>query len=150
MTIPLRLRSGCSPWSLMGCGCGLLAGIGIMLVFFSMGILKIHEDRDPTWKRQDYAQCQDNLRYLRAAIASYERDYHHLPARLDDLSPQYVDNIERLRCPLEKLELGTHYRYTPNAVLPTDPLITCTNHGHGPIVLRRNGIISLPTLFSRK
>jgi hypothetical protein len=150
MAIPAHSKLGCSPWALMGCGCGLLSGVGILLVFFVLGVQMVHARHDTTWSRPALVQCQDNLRVLRDALASYQRDYHHLPARLEDLNPSYLDSPARLRCPLETLGHGTPYQYNPQAKKPTDALITCTNHGQGTIALQVNGFIRLPNIFPKK
>lgn len=145
-----RNRGGCSPWTLMGCGCGLLAGIGIMLVFVILGVQWVHARTDPRWNRQAYAQCQANVYNLAKALESYRQDYHHLPARLDELRTlNYLDQSSRLHCPLDSQELGTSYEYYPQATRPTDPLLICRNHGQGVIVLQRDGRIRLPKVLRR-
>lgn len=131
----------------MGCGCGLLAAIGISMIFIILGFNVIQEKRNPIWDRAAYAQCQDNLCYLREAIDSYQRDYHHLPPDLNALRGSYLDRPSRLRCPLKIRELGTAYEYHPEAVRPTDPFIICHNHGQGQLVLLRNGKVLLPNIF---
>lgn len=150
MTKPTQLRYGCSPWSLMGCGCGLLATIGILLIFLILSINFVHERRDPRWNRTDYALCQDNISYLHQAIVSYQRDYHHLPPTLDALRSSYLDRPSRLSCPLHRHQQMTEYIYHPDAKRPTDTLIECRIHGQGSIVLERDGKIRLPDIFHRK
>ena len=150
MTVPFRMRRGCSPLSLMGCGCGLLAAIGIVLVFFILGMQYVYAHRDPiAWNRESYAQCQQNMAYLRQALLSYQKDHHQFPKRLDDLRGSYLDSDTRLRCPLEMQEHGIRYQYTPEGANPTDPLITCSNHGQGTLVLQHDGRIRLPSVLPR-
>ncbi|HEY3376525.1 MAG TPA: hypothetical protein VGL77_03435 [Armatimonadota bacterium] len=150
MTAPTRRRRGCSPFTLLGCGCGLLAGLGLVCIFIIMTIQLVKERYDVTWKRQYFAECQDNLRYLKSAINNYQQDHHHLPAHLGDLSASYLDRSSRLHCPLELLGHGKPYIYTPNGVGPTAPLITCPNHGQGPLILQHNGLIHLPSPILRR
>lgn len=147
---PVKVRRGCAPIALLGCGCGLLSGIGIILVFFLMSVQLVHELREPGWSRDDFAQCQQNLEYLRQALDNYRTDYHRYPARLEELSPHYLDVTTRMRCPLEIKGRGVRYVYQPDAARPTDPLVTCVNHGQGPIVLQVNGRLRLPTALRRK
>ena len=131
--------------ALLGCGCGLLAGIGILCVFALLTVQYVHERHDPRWSRQDLAICEDNLQYLKQALEQYQQDHsHQLPARLDDLRGHYLDTPARLHCPLELKDRGQEYLYTPNAPHPTDPLITCRNHGQGTLVLLKNGHFRIP------
>ena len=144
MTDPSRKRRGCSPLSFLGCGCGLTALIGIAFVFLALSMLTVRERKDPRWNRNDYSECQMHLRNLGSAIESYRLDYKKLPTELISLDEHYISSTKWLRCPLERNKLGGQYRYTPLPAAPTDPLITCTNHAHGPIVLLHNGRLRLP------
>ena len=137
-------QRGCAPLALLGCGCGLLAGIGIVFVFGLMLVQYMHERRDPTWSRQDLAACEQNLAYLKHALALYQQDHQQLPAHLEDLRGHYLDSPARLHCPLELTGHGKPYLYTPQAKNPTDPIITCDNHGQGPLLLLKNGVIIVP------
>ncbi len=134
MTTP-RSRKGCSLWSLLGCGCGAAAMVGILLVFLVLGILALQERRDASWDRASYEQCQRNLLYLRSALNSYRRDHGELPARLEQLLPRYLDTAQRLHCPLEGKGQAHRYRYTPGESSATAPLITCDKHGQGTVAL---------------
>jgi len=120
--------------------------IGIALVFILLVLQMNQERRDPTWSRDAFVGCQHNLGYLRSALESYQRDHHHLPARLEELQAHYLDSPARLVCPLCAPGSATTYQYTPNAKEPTSPLITCRNHGQGPLFLQYNGQINLPTI----
>ena len=143
-----RIRRGCSPWALLGCGCGLLAMIGIVLVFLSLGILTLLGKTDARWNLRAYDQCQQHLLKLNSALEIYKTDYGALPPSLDALKEYYVDDPGWLHCPLE--EGRAPYRYTPQPARPTDPLITCDNHGQGPLVLLHNGRLRLPDTKPRK
>jgi len=77
-------------------------------------------------------------------LALYQQDHHRLPARLNDLRGYYLDSPERLHCPLETRGHGHPYLYTPYLTHPTDPLITCNNHGQGAVVLLHNGKLIVP------
>ncbi len=92
---------------------------------------------DVRWSREDYAQCTKNLRYIGQAMASYEKDFHQLPAKLEDLTPHYLD-VEYLRCPLEVKGVGVHYEYFPTAQQEGDVLVSCQNHRQGTVVLQRS------------
>ena len=128
----------------MGCGCGLLAMIGIALIFLALSIVDLRGRFDPTRDTAAYASCQRNLIHIGLAIASYRQDYRTPPDRLQQLSPHYLDDPARLRCPLAAIGLGRPYRYTPTPARPTDPLVTCVNHGQGPISLLHDGRLRLP------
>ena len=143
MTETMPAPRGCSPWAILGCGCGLLAIFGITFVFLLLGVSVMRERFDPKWNRAAYEGCQGNVRYLGWALESYRKDYHHLPARLEDLSPRYIDNLRRLHCPLEAANSAVIYQYFPTDNSPTDPLIACPNHGQGKIVLLRDGKLLL-------
>ncbi len=119
------------------------------MVLLLLGYFTMQERRDPQWSRRDFAECQLHLRYLGQAIDSYERDYHRLPANLDDLRPQYLERETVLRCPLEQAGRGVVYEYHPEAAGPDDDLVTCRNHGQGVLVLQRNGQIRLPRVIRR-
>ncbi len=140
---PSKQRRSCAPMTLLGCGCGLLGMIGIVLVFLMLGYLYVKERMDPRWNRRDFAACQQQLLYLGKALASYERDNHHLPQRLEELSPHYLYSPDFLYCPLERNKIGEPYRYYPTAQKPTDVVITCDNHGQETISLLRNGHLRL-------
>ena len=129
---------------LLGCGCGLLAGVGILLVFAMLTLQYVHERKDATWSREDLGVCEENIAYLKGALTLYQQDHHQLPSRLEDLRGQYLDSPARLHCPLALKDRGHAYLYTPNAQRPTDPLITCTNHGQGAVYLLKNGKILVP------
>lgn|GEM_PF-1746204 len=146
MTGPSRARRGCSPWAWLGCGCGLVSMIGILLVFLSLGILGLHERADPAWNRQAYFDCQMNLRNLGRAIAKYRRDHNGaLPAELADLQQYYISSAAWLHCPLKDRGLTVEeYRYTPAPANPTDPLITCANHAQGTVILQHDGLMRIP------
>lgn len=133
-------RRGCSPLALFGCGCGSVAMLGILIVFALLTLQMQKERVDPHWSRRDFALCQQRLSYLQRALASYRKDHHRLPATLAELSPRYVDSSDRLHCPLEAR--GVPFRYTPDGAT----IITCENHGQGPLELLRNGQLRLPTL----
>jgi hypothetical protein len=136
---PLPSRPGCSPWALLGCGCGLVAGIGILLVFLLVGVIHIRERTQPHWDRAAYLTCQGNLRYVARALNSYARDHaNQLPPTLDALLPHYIDAPTRLHCPLEARRHAAPYHYTPQVTRPTAPLITCRNHGQNIIIVQRN------------
>lgn len=137
MSTPAPKRVGCSPWTIMGCGCGLVAIVGIALVFLVLGFLYLRERRDASWSKADYALCQQHLVYLGRAIASYERDHHRLPPTFADLQPQYLPT--GITCPLE--HKGTSYTYHADARTPDSAMVTCPNHGQGPLILQRNGQI---------
>jgi len=145
MTGPSRIRHSCSPWALLGCGCGLVSMIGILLVFFSFGIFAIRERTNPYWNMRDDYACQMHLRNLGRAIASYRADHHGaLPAGLAELKAHYIASPDWLRCPLGDRGLAVKaYRYTTSPAKPTDPLITCPNHAQGPIILQHNGLLRL-------
>ena len=131
---------GCSPWALLGCGCGLLAICGIALVFLLLGISDLRGRKDPAWNPAAYETCQHRLLLLGSALDSYRQDYHHRPARLEELAPRYVESRQGLRCPLGGPET---YRYFPNAAAPTDILVECDEHGQGRILLLCNGKLLL-------
>lgn len=133
-------KQGYSLWTLSGCGCGLLGVIGIMLVFFALGVQTVRERQNPAWNRKDYTVCQEHLNYLREALHSYQADHHHLPKTLNELQPRYLDTPQRLHCPVEACQ-GHAYRYTPNNTTSNAPLITCNNHALGRLALLRNGQI---------
>ena len=143
MTTAAGRRRGCSPWAMVGCGCGLLAMIGIGIIFLLLGVQFAQGRRSPSWSREDYARCAENLQVLGGAIASYEEDTHHLPRRLVDLEARYLDTPDRLQCPLQRRGIGRPYQFYPEAALPTDPLIRCDNHRQGPLILLRNGKVKL-------
>ena len=145
MTGPSRTRRGCSPWAFLGCGCGLLSMIGIAFVFFTLGIIYYLERTDPYWNMEAYRDCQTNLRYLGHAITSYRGDYNNaLPTDLAQLKP-YIYSPVWLHCPLEDRKLPVKpYKYTPASTGPDTPLITCPNHGQGPVILLHNGLLRLP------
>ena len=146
-----QTRQGCAPLALMGCGCGLLGMICILLVFLMLGYLYAKEHQDQRWSRCDFASCQQRLLYLGKALASYERDTHHLPRRLDELQPHYLYQPDTLRCPLEAKHLGEQFHYYPAAKNPLDAVITCDNHGQATIFLLRNGQLRLHSkLFTHR
>jgi len=120
--------------------------IGILLVFFSLGILGLRERANPAWNRQAYYDCQVNLRNLGRAIDKYRQDNNGaLPVELADLQRYYLSSPAWLHCPLKDRRLTVaEYRYTPAPARPTDPLITCTNHAQGPVILQHNGLLRLP------
>jgi len=122
----------------MGCGCGMLGVIGILLVFLMMGIFYAHAKHNPSWNQHDFALCQEHMKYLREALASYKRDTGHLPVQLKELQPRYIYSPEVLHCPLERTAGGAPYRYNPNAKNPMEALIICDNHGQATIMLQVN------------
>ena len=137
-------QRGCSPYTLMGCGCGLLGIIGVVLVFLLLMTLSMREKRDPTWSREDYAVCQRHLAATKMALQSYQQDHGKLPQRLEELRGHYLEHPSTIRCPLAIKELGEEYHYNPNAAHPTSALVVCSNHGQGRMVLQKNGLIKLP------
>ena len=146
-----QTRQGCAPLTLMGCGCGLLGMISILLVFLMLSYLYVKERQDQAWNRRDFALCQQRLLYLGKALASYEQDNHHLPRRLDELQPYYLYSPDKLRCPLEDKHIGEQFHYNPAANKPLDAVITCDNHGQATIILLRNGQLRLRSkLFRRR
>ena len=96
-----QTRAGCSATGLLGCGCGLLGMIGIIVIFLMLGFFYAKERMDQAWNRHDFNVCQQHLKYLGKALASFERDNHHLPRYLAELQPHYLDSPDMLRCPLE-------------------------------------------------
>jgi hypothetical protein len=110
--------------------------LGIALVFLSLTI--IHSRRDPRKNVAALRACQLHLRSLGNALASYRHDFHKPPAKLDDLS-RYVLDPASLHCPLEG-NGGVRYQYTPGK--PT--VITCPNHGWGPLILQADGKVRVP------
>lgn len=116
--------------------------LGILLVFGLLLARIEKEKHDPRWDQHAYAACLANLRALRGAITAYERDQGHLPKTLADLFPTYIDHP--LQCPLTAQGRGKPYHYTPEAKKPTDPLVTCMNHGQGPLILQRDGQLKAP------
>jgi len=137
-------RAGCSPWALLGCGCGLLAMIGIALVFLTLGANYAAARRTPAVDVRAYGQCQIHLRSLGRAIASYAKDHGAPPAKLDDLYPRYLLDQASLHCPLE-VHGGVRYRYTPRTNPdPTTAVISCTNHKQGMLALQADGRVRLP------
>ena len=146
-TLPRRMQRGCSPWAIMGCGCGFIGTLGILLVFVILALQTVKANHDSTWNRASYAQCQENLVSIGHAIHRYEKDFHHLPATLRDLSPQYVDNPNSMRCPLEMQEKGRSYQYQPLVKSASDVLVSCDNHGQGRVCLLHDGHMQLPSIF---
>jgi hypothetical protein len=120
--------------------------VGIILVFFSLGILAIRERTNPYWNMQAYYDCQKNLRNLGRAIDIYREDHDGaLPAEPAELEQQYISSPAWLHCPLADRNLTVEdYRYTPAPAKPTDPLITCPNHPQGSVILQHNGLLRLP------
>jgi hypothetical protein len=143
MTTSTRRAGGCSPWAISGCGCGFLAITGILLVFVLLLLRLEREQRDPTWDHRAYGACLNHLRTQHIAIERYRDDQGRPPKRLDDLAPTYLDRA-MLRCPLEAKGLGKPYVYTPAAKNVDDPLVTCPNHGQGPLILQRDGVLRVP------
>jgi len=126
---------GCSPWTVLGCGCGLVAIFGITFVFLLLSIALMRSRFDPKWNLRAYEDCQHHVRYLGWALQSYQLDYHHLPVRLEELSPRYLSDTHWLHCPLDAAHSAVVYQYFPAGTSPTDPLVTCSHHGQGKIVL---------------
>lgn len=149
-TLPRRLQRGCSPWAIMGCGCGFIGALGVLLVFAILTLQAVKANQDITWNRGQFAQCQENLLYIGHAIQRYEKDFHHPPATLQELYPQYVDTANRLRCPLELIEKGRSYQYYPQAKGADTEFICCVNHGQGRVCLLRGGQLRLPRFFPLK
>lgn len=149
MASSTQTRRGCQPWTLLGCGCGLLGMLGILLVFFALGIYYAHERHDPTWNRRDFNACQEHLKYLSKAIAIFERDNHRLPKSLNELQPRYLISIEMIHCPLEKTRKAASYQYNPAAKNRTDALVTCDNHGQATLALQRGGLLRLRSKLFR-
>ncbi|MHB9023233.1 MAG: hypothetical protein ACYC7E_03535 [Armatimonadota bacterium] len=148
-----RSRTGCSLWAYTGCGCGLIAMLGILFLFLLLGLQFARERRDPTMNRKAYSACMKNLIYLGLAIDSYQKDNRRIPDRLEQLDPRYLDSSERLRCPLDLPGQRREYEYFPQSTKPTDPLIVCRRHGYGPLILLHNGKLAPPnenyTKFAR-
>ncbi|MHB9133807.1 MAG: hypothetical protein ACYDBB_22305 [Armatimonadota bacterium] len=142
MTTPTRTRFGCSPWAYMGCGCGLLAMLGILLVFGLLGYEFQQEKRHAHWNRAYYGTCQKHLSEIGRAITNYQRDYHQLPPKLANLVPTYLD-AEKLHCPLDT-QAGVSYEYSPNVTQPQELLVRCHRHGQGELALQRNGMLRVP------
>ena len=142
MTDAARKRRGCSPLTVVGCGCGFAAMLGIAFIFFTLGVLYVRERQDPRWNAAAYHQCQMNLRNLGRAIDSYRADHRQLPDNLAQLR-EYMATPDWLRCPMQARNHGEAYRYLPAPAQPLDPLITCTNHPQGPVTLLHNGRLRL-------
>ncbi len=146
-----QTRQGCAPLTVVGCGCGLLGMIGIVLVFLMLSFFYVQERRNPAWNRRDFQECEKHLHYLGKALANYKQDNHHFPQRLEELQPHYLYSPDLVRCPLEGTHLGAQYHYNPDARKPLDAVITCDNHGQATIILLRNGQLRLHSkLFKRK
>ncbi|MEI7833754.1 MAG: hypothetical protein WCJ56_11230 [bacterium] len=125
-----------SPFTLLGCGCSLVAVIGLLMIFIFLGVQVYRSRLDVRWVRKDYAQCTRNLRQISIAIASYQEDTHKFPPSLEVLVPHYLD-AKYLRCPLEDKGVGKHYEYT-TVGNESDPLVSCSNHLQGPVVLEHS------------
>ncbi len=131
-----RKRRLNSPFTLLGCGCSLVAVIGLLMIFIFLGVQVYRSRLDVRWSREDYANCTRNMRQISIAVASYREDTHLYPPSLQALVPHYLD-ARYLRCPLAEQGAGKLYEYSP-AGNESDPLVSCNNHLQGPVVLEHS------------
>ena len=71
----------------------VIAIIGILVGFLAPGAMKLRE-------KARRSKCQNNLKQIFYAISAYRDDHNEqYPASLDDLSDEYIDDLEVFKCP---------------------------------------------------
>ena len=71
----------------------VIAIIGILIGFLAPGAMKLRE-------KARRSKCQNNLKQIFYAISAYRDDHNEqYPASLDDLSDEYIDDLEVFKCP---------------------------------------------------
>jgi hypothetical protein len=111
LEIPRRL----SRWALWGC---ITLGLAVLLLGmgFALAVLNTSSGRERWRWMQDLDACRQNLQEIAGALDRAHRDKGHLPKRLEDVYPTYLQFPRYLRCPLDaRRDHGTTYRYDPSA-----------------------------------
>ncbi len=144
--IPAR-RGGWSCWTV-----GLLSCLGaVALLIAGLAILFIYVARRPEFKQAmsagvQMAQCQQNMIDVYQAIERYrQRNNGQYPKSLDELTPRYLAEAGKLKCPADLTDKPVSYRYfKPTKDSPeTAPLLQCDHHKmmnqSVPIIVLKNG-----------
>jgi len=104
----------------------IFALIAALMLFFTVGV--------PIFCIHDINDCRHNLQDIYFALHEYAEDHDgNLPAKLEELHPDYID-LTTVRCPMqEKTDdpLETGYYYIPGQKLDWDsaePLLFCKNY----------------------
>lgn len=144
--IPGR-RGGWSCWTI-----GLLSCLGaVALVIAVLAILFIYVARRPEFKQAmsagvQMAQCQQNMMDVYQAIERYRQRHNgQYPKDLNELTPRYLAEAGKLKCPADLSDKPVSYRYfKPTKDSPeTALLLQCENHRimnqPVPIIVLKNG-----------